>query len=161
MPERLAVRARGVSKSFGEVVALDGVDLDIAEGRVHGLVGPDGAGKTTLLGLLLGLAKADGGDLEILGSLRQGRFPRRGPGTGQRLAVCRDVAPPGGHGDRLGHLSDQLDVTPDGRYVADGDGPQQVNGFFQVHTSTGDAPNPLWQFDGIVDLSTTRSSPAE
>ena len=46
----------------------------------------------------------------------------------------------------------QLDVTPDGRYVADGDGPQQVNGFFQVHTATGDAPNPLWQFDGSVDL---------
>jgi ABC-2 type transport system ATP-binding protein len=66
--ERLAVRARGVSKSFGEVVALDGVDLAIAEGQVHGLVGPNGAGKTTLLGLLLGLAHADGGDLEILGS---------------------------------------------------------------------------------------------
>jgi ABC-2 type transport system permease protein len=48
----------------------------------------------------------------------------------------------------------QLDVTPDGRYVADGDGPQEVNGFFQVHTSTGDAPNPLWQFDGLVDLLT-------
>jgi ABC-2 type transport system permease protein len=46
----------------------------------------------------------------------------------------------------------QLDVTPDGRYVADGDGPQEVNGFFQVRTSTGDAPNPLWQFDGSVDL---------
>lgn len=68
MQETLAVRARGVRKSFGDVVALDAVDLDIAEGQVHGLVGPNGAGKTTLLGLLLGLAKADGGDLEILGS---------------------------------------------------------------------------------------------
>jgi ABC-2 type transport system ATP-binding protein len=66
--EGLAVRARGISKSFGEVVALDGVDLDVAEGEVHGLVGPNGAGKTTLLGLLLGLAQADDGDLEILGS---------------------------------------------------------------------------------------------
>jgi ABC-2 type transport system ATP-binding protein len=66
--EPLAVRARGISKSFGEVVALAGVDLDIAEGQVHGLVGPNGAGKTTLLGLLLGLAEADGGDLEILGA---------------------------------------------------------------------------------------------
>jgi ABC-2 type transport system ATP-binding protein len=64
----LAVRARGLGKSFGEVVALDGVDLTVAEGQVHGLVGPNGAGKTTLLGLLLGLAQADGGDLEILGS---------------------------------------------------------------------------------------------
>jgi ABC-2 type transport system ATP-binding protein len=68
MSEGLAVRARGISKSFGEVVALNGVDLDIAEGEVHGLVGPNGAGKTTLLGLLLGLAQADDGDLEILGS---------------------------------------------------------------------------------------------
>ncbi|WP_272597439.1 ABC transporter ATP-binding protein [Solirubrobacter ginsenosidimutans] len=68
MPELQAVRARGVSKSFGEVVALDGVDLEITEGQVHGLVGPNGAGKTTLLGLLLGLAQADGGELEILGS---------------------------------------------------------------------------------------------
>ena len=65
---RIAVRARGVSKYFGEVVALDRVDLAIAEGQVHGLVGPNGAGKTTLLGLLLGLAEADGGKLEILGS---------------------------------------------------------------------------------------------
>jgi ABC-2 type transport system permease protein len=48
----------------------------------------------------------------------------------------------------------QLDVTPDGRYVADGDGPQDVNGFFQVRTSTGDEPNPLWQFDGSVDVLT-------
>jgi ABC-2 type transport system ATP-binding protein len=63
-----AVRARGIAKSFGAVVALDGVDLDIAEGQVHGLVGPNGAGKTTLLGLLLGLAVADAGTLEILGS---------------------------------------------------------------------------------------------
>lgn len=46
----------------------------------------------------------------------------------------------------------QLDVKPDGRYVADGDGPQEVNGFFQVRLSTGDAPNPLWQFDGAIDL---------
>ncbi|MCW2878082.1 MAG: transporter, partial [Sphaerisporangium sp.] len=50
-----AVRGRGITKSFGDVVALDGVDLDVASGQVHGLVGPNGAGKTTLLGLLLGL----------------------------------------------------------------------------------------------------------
>ncbi|WP_328584806.1 ABC transporter ATP-binding protein [Streptomyces sp. NBC_00370] len=67
-----AVRARGIIKSFGAVVALDGVDLDVTQGQIHGLVGPNGAGKTTLLGLLLGLAVADGGELEILGS-RVGR----------------------------------------------------------------------------------------
>lgn len=63
-----AVRARGITKCFGEVVALDGVDLDVPPGQIHGLVGPNGAGKTTLLGLLLGLAVADEGTLEILGS---------------------------------------------------------------------------------------------
>ena len=63
-----AVRARGIAKYFGDVVALDGVDLDVTQGQIHGLVGPNGAGKTTLLGLLLGLAVADGGRLEILGT---------------------------------------------------------------------------------------------
>ena len=46
----------------------------------------------------------------------------------------------------------QLDVAAERRYVADGDGPKEVNGYFTVHTPTGDAPNPLWQFDGNVDL---------
>ncbi|SOD89570.1 ABC transporter ATP-binding protein [Streptomyces sp. Ag109_G2-15] len=68
MDTRLAVRARGITKCFGDVVALDGVDLDVAQGQIHGLVGPNGAGKTTLLGLLLGLAVADSGRLEILGT---------------------------------------------------------------------------------------------
>jgi ABC-2 type transport system permease protein len=46
----------------------------------------------------------------------------------------------------------QLDVTSDGRYVADGDGPKEVNGYFQVRTPDGDQPNPLWQFDANVEL---------
>jgi ABC-2 type transport system ATP-binding protein len=62
-----AVRARGLTKRFGEVVALDGVDLDVLGGQIHGVVGPNGAGKTTLFGLLLGLAVADRGSLEVLG----------------------------------------------------------------------------------------------
>src|SRR5215470_9447054 len=64
MDTPVAVRARGITKCFGEVVALDAVDLDVAPGRIHGLVGPNGAGKTTLLGLSV----ADSGSLEILGS---------------------------------------------------------------------------------------------
>lgn len=46
----------------------------------------------------------------------------------------------------------QLDVTANGRFIADGDGPKEVNGYFVVRTQTGDEPNPLWQFDGDVDL---------
>ncbi|MFG2131760.1 ABC transporter ATP-binding protein [Streptomyces sp. NPDC048751] len=68
MDTLLAIRARGITKCFGDVVALDGIDLDVTQGQIHGLVGPNGAGKTTLLGLLLGLAVADSGRLEILGA---------------------------------------------------------------------------------------------
>ena len=68
METTAAVRGHGITKCFGDVVALDRVDLHVARGRIHGLVGPNGAGKTTLLGLLLGLAVADEGRLEILGS---------------------------------------------------------------------------------------------
>ena len=68
MDTPLAVRARGITKCFGDVIALDGIDLDVAPGRIHGVVGRNGAGKTTLLGLLLGLAVADSGSVEILGA---------------------------------------------------------------------------------------------
>jgi ABC-2 type transport system permease protein len=73
-----------------------------------------------------------------------------GPGNDWRCVVTWHL--PGS--TATGSAIYQLDVTPDGRYVADGDGPQEVNGFFQVHTSTGDAPNPLWQFDASVNLLT-------
>jgi ABC-2 type transport system permease protein len=49
----------------------------------------------------------------------------------------------------------QLDVKADGRFVADGDGPKDVNGYYLVRTPTGDAPNPLWQFDANVELLPT------
>ena len=77
-----------------------------------------------------------------------------GPGNDWRCVVTWHL--PGA--TATGSAIYQLDVTPDGRYVADGDGPQEVNGFFQIHTSTGDAPNPLWQFDGTVDLLTPSST---
>ncbi len=64
----VAVRGRGITKCFGDVVALDGIDLDVAAGQIHGFVGPNGAGKTTLLGLFLGLAVPDEGSLEVLGT---------------------------------------------------------------------------------------------
>jgi ABC-2 type transport system permease protein len=76
------------------------------------------------------------------------RVEDRGPGNDWRCVVTWRL--PGA--TATGSAIYQLDVTPDGRYVADGDGPQEVNGFFQVRTSAGDAPNPLWQFDGCVDL---------
>ena len=71
-----------------------------------------------------------------------------GPGNGWRCTVTWHLPGVGA----VGQAIYQLDVTPDGRYVADGDGPVQVNGYFLVRTPTGNASNPLWQFDGIVDL---------
>src|ERR1044072_8995992 len=68
MDTSLAVRARGITACFGDVSALDGIDLDIGQGQIHGLVGPNGAGKTTLLGLLLGLAGGGSGAPAVRGS---------------------------------------------------------------------------------------------
>jgi ABC-2 type transport system permease protein len=75
-----------------------------------------------------------------------------GPGNDWRCVVRWHIPA----GSVTGIAVYQLDVTADGRYVADGDGPQEVNGFFQVRTPTGDAPNPLWQFDASVDLLHTK-----
>jgi len=64
-----AVTARGLRKQYGEHVALDGVDLTVRRGRVHGLLGPNGAGKTTLLRVLLGLVRPDAGSVEVSGTV--------------------------------------------------------------------------------------------
>ena len=64
-----AVEARGLRKAFGDVVALDGLDLSVLPGTVHGLLGPNGAGKTTLLRVLLGLVHLDEGHCAIEGTV--------------------------------------------------------------------------------------------
>src|ERR1700683_3907668 len=65
MTEAIAVSA--LRKSYGKTVALDGLDLSVAEGEVHGFLGPNGAGKTTTIRVLLGLLHADGGTARLLG----------------------------------------------------------------------------------------------
>lgn len=60
------VEARNVYKRYGDIVALDHIDLDVEKGKIIGLIGPNGAGKTTLLKCLLGLAACDG-DIKVLG----------------------------------------------------------------------------------------------
>ena len=62
----IAVRARGVRKSYAPLEALKGVDLDIRRGEVFGLLGPNGAGKTTLVEILEGHRKRDAGEVSVL-----------------------------------------------------------------------------------------------
>ncbi len=76
-----SIEARGLRKSFGSTVALDGVNLRVEEGRILGLIGPNGAGKTTALNAILGLTPYQG-DLRVLG---------RDPWT-ERDQLMRDVS---------------------------------------------------------------------
>jgi ABC-2 type transport system ATP-binding protein len=62
-----AIAVSGLVKTFGRVRALDGLDLDVAAGEVHGFLGPNGAGKSTTIRVLLGLLRADAGETLLLG----------------------------------------------------------------------------------------------
>ncbi len=63
----LAIEVTGVRKSFGDVTALDGLDLDVGTGTVFGLLGPNGAGKTTLVRVLATLLRPESGSVRVLG----------------------------------------------------------------------------------------------
>ena len=74
-----AIEARGLTKTFGKVTAVDGIDFHVARGAVVALLGPNGAGKTTTLDMLLGLTKPSSGELHVLGgspgeAIRAGRI---------------------------------------------------------------------------------------
>jgi ABC-2 type transport system ATP-binding protein len=62
-----AIEVSGLRKSFGQTVALDGLELEVAVGEVHGFLGPNGAGKTTTIRILLGLLRSNGGTARLLG----------------------------------------------------------------------------------------------
>jgi ABC-2 type transport system ATP-binding protein len=76
------IAAAGLEKSFGRTRALDGLDLTVEAGQVHGFLGPNGAGKTTTIRILLGLIRADAGSVELLG----------GDPWGDRVALHRRLA---------------------------------------------------------------------
>ncbi|MFC7486568.1 ABC transporter ATP-binding protein [Knoellia sp. CPCC 206453] len=61
------IETRDLRKTFGATVALDGLDLTVPEGEVHGFLGPNGAGKSTTIRILLGLTKADSGHMTLFG----------------------------------------------------------------------------------------------
>ena len=62
-----AISISGLVKRFGDVIALDGLDLEVGTGEVHGFLGPNGAGKSTTIRVLLGLLRADAGEVRLLG----------------------------------------------------------------------------------------------
>ncbi|TDE58628.1 ABC transporter ATP-binding protein [Nonomuraea mesophila] len=80
------LRVRGLSREFRGFLAVDGVDLDIAEGSVHALVGPNGAGKTTLFNLLTGFLKPSAGSVQLAGGRE---LAGRSPEAITRLGVAR------------------------------------------------------------------------
>ena len=71
----VAVRLRGLHRRFGEVVAVDGVDLDVRDGEFLTLLGPSGSGKTTVLRMIAGFEKPDSGSIEIVGTDVTGQPP--------------------------------------------------------------------------------------
>ena len=62
------VAIRRLTKSFGRTTALDALDLTVRRGAVTGFLGPNGAGKSTTLRIVMGLLRADGGSIEVLGA---------------------------------------------------------------------------------------------
>ncbi len=66
-PETSAIQARGLVKLFGELRAVDGIDLDVPRGMIFAILGPNGAGKTTLMRMLATLTRPDGGSATVMG----------------------------------------------------------------------------------------------
>ncbi len=65
---RVAIRLRGLTRRFGDVVAVDGVDLDVIDGEFLTLLGPSGSGKTTVLRMIAGFERPDAGTIELAGA---------------------------------------------------------------------------------------------
>lgn len=84
-----AVLAEGLEKRYGEKRALDGFDLTVARGTVHGLLGPNGAGKTTVVRILSTLVRLDGGRAEVAGIDVAGRPARSAAGSASPASTRR------------------------------------------------------------------------
>ena len=108
-----AVTATGLVKRFETTTAVDGLDLVVGAGKVHGLLGANGAGKTTLLRLLFGLIAPDAGSIELLGR------PLGGPGSAALDHVAGFVEEPSFYPYLSGRTNLTLLATLDGQVAAD------------------------------------------
>jgi ABC-2 type transport system ATP-binding protein len=79
--DALAIRARGLTKRFGALVAVDHVDLSVPAGTVYGFLGPNGSGKSTTIRMLCGLLTPSEGDIDVLGL----RIPEQAEGLRRRI----------------------------------------------------------------------------
>ena len=107
------IRTSGLTKRFGPVLAVDGVDVVVKEGDRYGLLGPNGSGKTTLVRMLLGLVYATSGEIEVMGE----PVPRRVARVLPRIGAL--VEGPGGYG----HLSGRTNLG-----IFDAAGPRSTVG---------------------------------
>ena len=83
----LAIRLRGVVKRYGDITAVNGLDLDVPEGRCVGLLGPNGAGKSTTMQVLTAQSIADEGEVEVLGYVLPARSKAARARDGRRAAA--------------------------------------------------------------------------
>ena len=110
------IEFKAITKTFGGVIALKDVTLDIARGECHGLMGENGAGKSTLGKVLAGIHKPDSGELTIDGKLYSFNSPREAMDAGvamvhQELAFCKDLSV--AENLNMGHYPRKLGVMVD------------------------------------------------
>ena len=89
-----AIVARGLSRRFGQLLAVDGVDLDIPRAQIYGFLGPNGSGKSTTIRMLCGLLQPSAGSVEVLGHAMPGDAEKLRPKLGymtQRFSLWEDL----------------------------------------------------------------------
>ncbi|MEO0494574.1 MAG: ATP-binding cassette domain-containing protein, partial [Actinomycetota bacterium] len=101
-----AIEARGLTKRFGEVTALAGLDLDVQEGQVLGVLGPNGAGKTTAVSILTTLTTPDEGEATVAGAdvIREPAEVRRRIGLSGQYAAVDEILTGRENLDMIGRL---------------------------------------------------------
>lgn len=135
----MTIRTRGLTKRFGAVTAVDGIDLEVRPGDRYGFLGPNGSGKTTTVRMLLGLVFATSGTIEVLGhpvprraatALREVGALVEGPAAYPHLSAAANLAlfdaagpagpatgrlPRGRRRDRIGEVLDEVGLAGVGR----------------------------------------------
>jgi ABC-2 type transport system ATP-binding protein len=135
-----ALEATGLRKTFGDTIALDGLDLAVAEGSVFALLGPNGAGKTTTVQILCTLLRADAGEIRVAGHdpVRDPQAVRDAIGvTGQFSAV-----------DNLLTGEENLQLMADLRHLAPGEGRRRAIELLERLDLVDEARRPAATYSG-------------